>query len=278
MADWLDALGIGSNLLGAWMNSNSVDDAAELNYQAQQDKLALQKKMMETPTYDQYGGKTGYLPDPVTGEMAFRMELTPEQQQIADALLRTGQTQSRIGETDAAAREALLPKALKGLDVPLADAQGVVDRDIQRRMDFSVNPLLKQIQSQIQRSGGDMYSNTPDRYATAFNEKVLPAMNFGRETDALNLQDTMKQRAKADVNYLKSGEIPSYTQLSPTTSSQASNMAASMTTPTATPSTSGLIPGLLGSNLQALASTNRAEEQSNRTFDSFNRWLGNSGK
>jgi hypothetical protein len=236
--------------------------------------LDFQKKVFETPSYDVYGGKSGYLPDPVTGEMGLRTQLTPEQQAIANALLRGSSSQAGIVEQDASGRAARLPGAISELDVPLDQAQGIVDRDIQRNVQTTVNPLLKQIQSQIQRQGGNMLSNTPERYATAFNEKVLPAMNTGREQGALSLQDTMRKRAQQNEIFYKTGETPQFTNLQQTTPGQANAAASSMTTPTTNPSTAGLVPGLLGGNLQAISASDKSNAMLDKYLDSTNRWLG----
>ncbi len=276
MAGWMDLAGLALNAYGAYNQGNAIDDANEANTAAQQEKLALQKKIFETPSYDVYGGKSGYLPDPVTGEMGLRTQLTPEQQAIANALLRGSGSQAGIIEEDASARAARLGGAVNELDVPLENAQGIVDRDIQRNMQTTVNPLLKQIQSQIQRQGGSILSNSPDRYATAFNERVLPAMNTGREQNALSLQDTMRKRAQQNEVFYKTGETPQYTSLEQTTPGQANAAASSMTTPTTSASSAGLVPGLLGGNLQALSSQQQSNDTLNKYLDSTNRWVGNS--
>ena len=274
MAGWMDLAGLALNAYGAYQQGNAIDDASGANTAAQQAALDFQKKIFETPSYDVYGGKSGYLPDPVTGEMGLRTQLTPEQQAIANALLRGSSSQAGIVEQDASGRAARLPGAISELDVPLDQAQGIVDRDIQRNVQTTVNPLLKQIQSQIQRQGGNMLSNTPERYATAFNEKVLPAMNTGREQGALSLQDTMRKRAQQNEIFYKTGETPTFTNLQQTTPGQANAAASSMTTPTTSPSTAGLVPGLLGGNLQAISASDKSNAMLDKYLDSTNRWLG----
>ena len=272
------ALGLGG--IGALSQANALESTGEANAAAQQAKLDLQKKYIETPTYDVYGGKTGYLPDPSSGEMAFRTQLTPAQQAIADAMLRASGSQAGALETDAAKRAALLPAELNKLDVPLQDAQGIVDRDLQRYEKATISPLLNQIQSQIARTSPvGMYSNAPDRYAQAFNSQVLPAVNFNRETKALDLQDTMKKRAQQNVNFYKTGETPSYSTLPAASNSTAVNASSQMTTPQTDTGTvtSGMPLSLLGNNLLALTQSDKTNDLLGQLIASNTRHLGDTG-